>query len=97
MNSTGINRMVEAVEKFLHSARFTVNGSQEVVDIRKVTRDNNHIRIFVYLPASASLATVTKVELIDDRGHVIDEKNDIMQKPARKGLMVAFDYTISEV
>jgi hypothetical protein len=89
--------MVESVEEFLESGRFTVNGSKETVDIRKVERDNNHIRIFVYLPASDAEATVTKVELIDDRGHVIDEKNDIMEKPARKGLMVAFDYTIEEV
>lgn len=97
MNSIGVSRMVESVEEFLESGRFTVNGSKETVDIRKVERDNNHIRIFVYLPASDAEATVTKVELIDDRGHVIDEKNDIMEKPARKGLMVAFDYTIEEV
>ncbi|MDI3547876.1 MAG: hypothetical protein PWR10_1528 [Halanaerobiales bacterium] len=97
MNTTGIARLTESIENMLKEGRFTVDGSTEVTDIRRVERDGDHIRVFLYLPASDNAQTVTKVELIDDRGQVIDEKNDIMEKPARKGLMVAFDYTISEV
>lgn len=97
MNSNGIARLTESIEGFLKSGRFTVDGQQVVTDIRRVDRDGDHIRIFLYLPASDNDETVTKVELIDDKGQVIDEKNDVMEKPARKGFMTAFDYTISEV
>ena len=94
MNDIGISRLTEFIENMLLLGRFTVDGNQEVTNIRNVKRDGNHIRIFLYLTASEDTKIVTKVELIDDRGQVIDEKNDIMEKPARKGLMVAFDYTI---
>lgn len=97
MNDIGISRLTEFIESMLLSGRFTVDGIQELTDIRRIERDSNHIRIFLYLPASEEMSTVTKVELIDNRGQVIDEKNDIMEKQALKGLMVAFDYTISEV
>lgn len=97
MKSIGIARLTEVIEGFLKSGRFTVDGTPEITTIRNIERQGNHIRIFLYLPADEAAKTITKVELLDDRGQVIDEKNDIMEKPARKGLMVAFDYTISEV
>jgi hypothetical protein len=97
MNAYGINRVVESIENFLEAGRFTVGGVKKTVDIRKIENTGNKIRVFLYLPASDDAETVTKVELIDDKGMVIDEQNDIKEKPAKQGLLVAFDYTISEV
>ena len=97
MNATGIDRLTEEIEDFLDSGRWTVDGNKVTTEIRNVERDGGHIRIFLYLPASDNSATITKVELIDDRGYVIDEKSDVLDKEARKGKMVAFDYTIEEV
>jgi hypothetical protein len=97
MNTYGISRIAEAIEGFLESGRFTVDGQQKTVDIRKIENTGDRIRVFLYLPASDQAETITKVELIDNKGLVIDEQTDIKEKPAKKGLLVAFDYTISEV
>ncbi len=97
MNTYGISRIVESIESILESGRFTVDGVEKTVDIRKVESSGNQIRVFLYLPASDNAETITKVELIDDKGLVIDEQTDIKEKPAKQGLLVAFDYSISEV
>ena len=51
------------------------------------------IRILFYIPAAQTEQTITRVELIDNRGSAIDEQTDQITKVRRQGFMTAFEYT----
>lgn len=98
MNDYGTQRILDSIELMTKEARVTFSdGHKEIISIRKVERENNTIRIFFYIPAAQTAQTITRVELIDNRGSVIDEQTDVVEKARRQGFMTAFEYTYSEV
>jgi len=94
MNNYGIQRVLDSIEAMVREARVTFsNGTKEIVPIRKIERDGNTIRILFYIPAAQTEQTITRVELIDNRGSAIDEQTDQITKVRRQGFMTAFEYT----
>lgn len=94
MNNYGIQRVLDSIEAMVREARVTFsNGTKEIVPIRKIERDGNTIRILFYTPAAQTEQTITRVELIDNRGSAIDEQTDQITKVRRQGFMTAFEYT----
>ncbi len=97
MNAYGLERVVDYISNAIKQGRFTVDGKQVTVPAN-VVQDETKFRVILYLPAEDNAQTVTKIEIIDDRGVVIDSKTGVVEKPARKGLWEAFEYTwVSEV
>lgn len=98
MNSYGIQRVLDSVESMAKEARVSFsNGTKTLIPIRKVERAGKTIRVFFYVPAEQTARTITRVELIDDRGSVIDEQTETVPVVRRQGFMTAFEYTYSEV
>lgn len=98
MNNYGIQRLLDSIEIMVKEARVTFsNGAKQMIPIRKIERQGMTIRILFYIPAAQVPQTITRVELIDNRGSVIDEQTDVIEKARRKGFMTGFEYTYSEV
>lgn len=98
MNNYGIKRILDSVENMARESKVTFsNGRKDIIPIRKIEREGNTIRILFYVPAAQEKETITRVELIDNRGSVIDEQTDVVEKERRQGFMTAFEYTYSEV
>lgn len=98
MNNYGIQRLLDSIEIMAKEARVTFsNGAKQMIPIRKIERQGMTIRILFYIPAAQVPQTITRVELIDNRGSVIDEQTDVIEKARRKGFMTGFEYTYSEV
>lgn len=98
MNNNGIQRILDSVQSMAREARVTFsNGTKTLIPIRKVERAGKTIRIFFYVPAEQTARTITRVELIDNQGTVIDEQTDNVSVVRRQGFMTAFEYTYSEV
>lgn len=98
MNDNGIQRVLEGIQSMIKEARITYStGTKEIVPVRRIERTGRTIRILFYIPAAQVAETITRVELIDNRGTVIDEQTDVIQKARRQGFMTGFEYTYSEV
>lgn len=98
MNNYGIQRILDSIESMAKEARVTFsNGTKTMIPIRKIERAGKTIRIFFYIPAEQTARTITRVELIDNRGSVLDEQTDVVEVVRRQGFMTAFEYTYSEV
>ena len=67
-----------------------------MIPIRDIEREGETIRILFYIPAAQEAQTITRVELIDNRGSVIDEQTDVIEKARRQGFMTAFEYTYND-
>lgn len=98
MNNYGIQRILDGIQTMSKEARVSFsNGVKVLVPIRKIERAGKTIRVFFYIPAEQTARTITRVELIDDRGSVIDEQTETVSVVRRQGFMTAFEYTYSEV
>ena len=98
MNSYGISRILESIELMAKEARITFStGAKTIIPIRKIEKTAKTIRVSFYIPAAQTARTITRVELIDNRGSVLDEQPDVVPVVRRQGFMTAFEYTYSEV
>lgn len=97
MTSYGINSIAKFIESNLSFCQYVRSGVTQKIDIRRIENTGNKIRVLIYFDSTVAAGNITKVQLIDKAGGVFDEKNDVYPKPDKKGLMIAFDYTISEV
>lgn len=97
MTSYGINSIANFIQKNLSFCQYVVGGVTKKIDIRRIENTGNKIRVIIYFDSSIPAGNITKVQLIDIAGNVFDEKTDVYPKPDKKGTLIAFDYTISEV
>lgn len=93
----GINSIANYIQQNVAYCQYVINGATQRIDIRRVENTGSKVRIFVYFNSSVANGTITKAQLIDLSGNVFAEKVDIMSKADKKGLMIVFDFTISEV
>lgn len=93
----GINSIATYIQKNVANCRYVIDGVTKTIDIRRIENTGSKVRIFVYFNSSVVNGTITKAQLIDLSGNVFAEKVDVMPKPDKKGLMIVFDFTISEV
>ena len=97
ITAKGLEQTAKSIQAFLSFGQYVLNGVTKQVNIKKVVVTGSRIQVYLYLNSAEGTGNITKVQLVDIYGNIFAEKNDIINKPERKGLMVAFDITISEV
>lgn len=97
ITTKGLEQVAKSIQGFMSFGQVVVNGVTKQVNIKKIVIAGSRIKIYLYLNSSEATGNVTKAQLVDIYGNIFAEKNDIINKPARNGLMIAFDITISEV
>jgi hypothetical protein len=96
ISSRALEKMATYIESQVTSGRITVNNNEIEMPVYRVERSGNRIKIFLYAGNSIQ-GSITKYKLIDKDGEVFAEKLDNISKPNTKGLLILFEFTISEV
>lgn len=93
---------IEAIRDFLKShikdGEITADGQTVKVELQDITIENNDtVKFYLYLNENIGTGTINRVRLYDVNDVVFIEKNDVVIKPAYKGLLYLFELQVKEV
>ncbi|WP_046180396.1 hypothetical protein [Domibacillus tundrae] len=96
ITTTGHNEMKNWLFAFIKEGRYTIGGVKTTAPIYKSSLTGDVITIQLYLDDSVK-GTITKFELMDQKGQVFDDQPDNIIKPETNGLLVTFKYTLKKL
>lgn len=96
MTAEGLALISNTIKSNISKCQILINGVYKDVPIQKMDTTTDSIKVFVYIDEDFS-GTITNYKLITYDGKVFDEKNDIITKDNRRGLLNIFEYKIREV
>lgn len=95
MTSDGIALIYETIKNNLLKCQVLISGSYKDVEIQKVEKTTDSIKVFVYLNEDFT-GTITKYRLLTTAGKIFDERTDNISKDNKRGLLTLFEYKIKE-
>jgi hypothetical protein len=95
ITATGLNRMATAIKNLIAKGTYTMGGVTRDIAVLNTEIVDNKLAVRLYFDDAVN-GTVTKFQLIGYDGVVLAERPDNVVKPINKGLLVIFDFTISE-
>ncbi|OAH53909.1 hypothetical protein AWH48_11615 [Domibacillus aminovorans] len=92
----GHTEMKNWLHSFIKEGRYTIAGVKYITPIYKSSITSDVITIYLYLDDSVK-GTITKFELMDQKGQVFDDQPDNIAKPETNGLLISFKYTLKKL
>lgn len=96
ITTTGHTEMKNWLLGFIKEGRYTIAGVKYLTPIYRSNVTGDVITIHLYLDDSVK-GTITKFELMDQKGQVFDDQPDNITKPETNGLLISFKYTLKKI
>ena len=92
----GLTSMATAIKNLIAKGTYTIGAVTKDVAVLNTEVVGNKLTVRLYLDDSVN-GTITKFQLVGYDATVLADRPDNVIKPALKGLLVIFNFTICEV
>lgn len=96
ITNTFHQKMKDWLEEKIAYGKYTIGGIEKVMNVYSLTQSGDVITLQFYLDDSVN-GTITRFQVIDTDGAVMDDQPDSITKPSLNGLLVTFKYTLRRV
>lgn len=96
MTNTGLTKIKEGIAGLVQHCAYKKDGVEQTVAVYQTSVEGNVIRVRFYFDDTIS-GQLTDFRLIDVDGDVMDSKVDLIDKAPTGGVIIAFEYGLTEV
>jgi len=88
-------QIAEYIKSELHEAVLTIDGTEEIFDLYDLILEGELLKVYILLDKQVE-GDITKVQVNDEIDNVWLERDDDIDKPQDKLLLLSFRLTVSE-
>lgn len=96
ITNTAHTKIKNYFRSLVKEGRYTIDGVTKSIDIFQIDQSGDNITVYLYLNDQIA-GNITKYQLVDIDGEIIDDAPESITKKGIRGILVAFRYSIKKV
>ena len=93
ITTTAHTKVKTFFKNLIKEGRYTIGGVTKTIQVFQMLQEGDQLTVYFYLNDSVA-GSITKFQVIDVDGEVLDDQPDSMTKKEINGLLVAFRFSI---